>query len=145
MNKVINGKRYDTEKAEPVGCAGNGTYPGDLDYYSETLYRKRTGEFFLHMEGGPMSRCARRDGTGWAGGDELCPLPFGEARAWAEANLTADEYAEAFGEPEDGGETVAAMLKLSAAAKARLEREAAVTGKTQSAIVEELIGTLQGR
>ncbi len=143
MNKVINGKRYDTEKAERVGERDNGLFPGDLDYYSETLYKKRTGEFFLHAEGGPRSRCAKRVGSGWAGGEELCPLPFEEARAWAEGNLTADEYAGLFGEPDDGGETVAAMLKLSASAKARLEREAAKTGKTQSAIVEELIGTLR--
>ena len=44
MNKTINGKRYDTEKAKPVGEAGNGLYPGDLDYYCETLYHKRTGK-----------------------------------------------------------------------------------------------------
>ena len=76
MNKTINGKRYDTEKAKPVGEAGNGLYPGDLDYYCETLYLKRTGEFFLHMEGGPRSGCAKADGTGWVGGEELRPVSF---------------------------------------------------------------------
>lgn len=142
MNKVINGKRYDTDKAEPVGESGNGLYPGDLDYYSETLYRKRTGEFFLHMEGGPRSRCAKADGTGWTGGEELRPASFADARAWAEKNLTADEYADLFGEPDEDGASVVATLKLSAAAKTKLEREASSTGKTQSAIVEELIGGL---
>ena len=52
MNKVINGKRYDTDKAEQIAQSDNGCYVGDLDYYCETLYRKRTGEFFLHSEGG---------------------------------------------------------------------------------------------
>ncbi|WP_101723050.1 hypothetical protein [Eggerthella timonensis] len=141
MNKVINGKRYDTDKAEPVGESGNGLYPGDLDYYCETLYRKRTGEFFLHLEGGPRSRCAKADGSGWVGGEELRPLAYDDARSWAEKNLTADEYADAFGEPDDDG-AVVATLKLSATAKAKLEREASRTGKTQSAIVEELIGGL---
>ena len=141
MNKVINGKRYDTDKAEPVGEAGNGLYPGDLDYYCETLYRKRTGEFFLHAEGGPRSRCAKRDGSGWIGGEEIQPVSYDEARKWAESNLTADEYEATFGEAGDD-DVVAATLKLSAGAKAKLEREASRTGRTQSSIVEELIGTL---
>ena len=139
MNKIIGGKRYDTDKAANVGEAGNGLYPGDLDYYCEYLYRKRTGEFFLHMEGGPRSRCAKADGTGWAGGEELRPMSFADARAWAEENLAADEYAELFGEPDEDGASVVATLKLSAAAKGKLEREASRTGLTQSAIVEKLI------
>ena len=142
MNKTINGKRYDTEKAKPVGEAGNGLYPGDLDYYCETLYLKRTGEFFLHLEGGPRSGCAKADGTGWVGGEELRPVSFDGARAWAEKNLTADEYAELFGEPDEDGTSVVATFSLSAAAKAKLEREASRTGKAQSAILEELIGKL---
>lgn len=142
MNKTINGKRYDTEKAIEVGRADNGLPYGDLDYYSETLYRKRTGEFFLHMEGGPRSGCAKADGTGWVGGEELRPVSFDDARAWAEKNLTADEYAELFGEPGEDGAAVVATFSISAAAKARLEREASRTGKAQSAILEELIGTL---
>ena len=143
MNKLIDGKRYDTEKAEPVGEADNGLYPGDLDYYCETLYRKRTKEFFLHAEGGPRSRCAKPDGSsGWAGGEEIVPLSLEGACKWAERNLTADEYAVIFGEPDEGGADVVATLKLSASAKAKLEREASRTGRTQSAIVEELIGTM---
>ena len=39
MNKVINGKRYDTDKAEQIAQSDNGCYVGDLDYYCETLYR----------------------------------------------------------------------------------------------------------
>lgn len=142
MNKVINGKRYDTDKAELVGSSGNGLYPGDLDYYCETLHRKRTGEFFLHMEGGPRSRCAKADGSGWVGGEELRPLAYEDARKWAERSLTADGYAELFGEPDKDGAAVVATLTLSAGAKIKLEREASRTGRTQSAIVEELIGTL---
>ncbi|MFR1638186.1 MAG: hypothetical protein ACLSVD_02870 [Eggerthellaceae bacterium] len=36
----------DTDKAEQIAQSDNGCYVGDLDYYCETLYRKRTGEFF---------------------------------------------------------------------------------------------------
>ena len=139
MNKVIKGKRYDSDKAEQIAQSDNGCYVGDLDYYCETLYRKRTGEFFLHSEGGPRTRCAKRDGSGWAGGEEISPQSYEEAREWAEENMDADGYASVFGDPDDDGATVPAMLSISASAKAKLEREASRTGKTQSRIVEELI------
>ena len=50
--------------------------------------------------------------------------------------------AELFGEPVEDGTSVVATFSLSAAAKAKLEREASRTGKAQSAILEELIGKL---
>ena len=31
MNKVINGKRYDTDKAEQIAQSDNGCYAGDPD------------------------------------------------------------------------------------------------------------------
>lgn len=140
MNKIINGKRYDTDKAELVFVSDNGLLAGDLDYYCETLYRKRTGEFFIHMDGGPRSVCARPDGTGIVGGEYIRPISYDEARLWAEGSMTADGYDKWFGDPESG--TAAINLFVSASAKAKLEREASRTGKTQSAIIEELIGTL---
>ena len=33
MNKVIKGKRYDSDKAEQIAQSGNGLVPCDLDYY----------------------------------------------------------------------------------------------------------------
>lgn len=138
MNRVIGGKRYDTDKARLAGEKETGL-PGDLDYYRVALYRKRTGEFFMHEEGGPKSVCAKRSGSGWSSGESIAPLSYAEARRWAEDNLTADECAELFGDPDKNAGTVIATFALSASAKARLEREAAQTGKTQSAILEELI------
>ena len=140
MNKVINGKRYDTDKAELIAQCDNGCCVGDLDYYCETLYRKRTGEFFLHAEGGPRTRCAKRDGSGLVGGEEISPQSYEEACEWAEENMDADGYASVFGDTDDADSaTVPALLSISASAKAKLEREASRTGKTQSRIVEELI------
>ena len=45
MKKIINGKVYDTQKAECVGKWNNGL--AGFDWCEEELYRKRTGEFFL--------------------------------------------------------------------------------------------------
>jgi len=55
MKKIINGKKYDTETATKLGedCRG---YRGDIDFWSEELYRKKTGEFFLYGEGGARSQ-----------------------------------------------------------------------------------------
>ena len=62
MKKVINGKVYDTDTAREVGCFDSGA--GDrLFGWSETLYVKRTGEYFLFGEGGPGSKYSVRTGV----------------------------------------------------------------------------------
>ena len=58
MKKIMNGKMYDTDKATALGYDTSGGTPRDLSWWKETLYQKRTGEFFLHGEGGPMTRYA---------------------------------------------------------------------------------------
>ena len=137
MNKVINGKRYDTEKAERVGGWDNGLMPNDFDFYGETLHRKRTGEFFLLCEGGARSRVARRDGSLLVGGESIEPIGYDEAEAWVSEHLDADAYAELFGEPDDGDTVLS--TPISAALKDKLAREAARRGCSQRQIVEELI------
>lgn len=103
MKKIINGKKYDTETATYLGryqSPGNGW--SDFSYYEETLYRKKTGEFFLHGEGGPMTRYARSEsGNTRTGGETIIPLTIDEAKAWAEEKLEADKYEEIFGEVEE--------------------------------------------
>lgn len=58
MKKVINNKTYDTKTAKPVGVYTY-VFAGDFRKVTETLYRKKTGEFFLHGVGGPASRYPR--------------------------------------------------------------------------------------
>lgn len=53
MIKIINKRKYDTSMAEELLCYASGHDNTRFRYYSETLYRKRTGEYFLHGEGGP--------------------------------------------------------------------------------------------
>lgn len=141
MNKVIAGKVYDTEKAKAVGSTDNGRAWMDLDYYGETLHRKRTGEYFLHQEGGARSLAAESRDGGTIGGERIVPVTFDEARQWAEQNMDADEYAEAFGMPEDGAASLY-VTSVPASAKAKLERESQRTGKTQAQIVTELLESL---
>lgn len=142
MRKIINNRLYDTDTAREVGTHDNGEMPGDFGYVSETLYRKKTGEYFLHGEGGARTRYARQDCGLWASGEAITPLSYDAAREWAEANLDADAYEAAFGAvAEDGGE-VALTVRVPASAKAALDRECSRTGEGQSAIVARLLGTL---
>ncbi len=101
MKKIIKGRLYNTDTARVVGGASHG-YPGDLGFWCEELHQKRTGEFFLYGEGGPMSKYARYCGQNqWAGGEEIIPLSLEEAKEWGEKYLSAEEYEEIFGACEE--------------------------------------------
>ena len=73
MKKIINGKKYDTETATKIGEYSNGYSTSDFHYIDETLYRKKTGEFFLYGEGGPMTRYSHACGDLRGYGDALFP------------------------------------------------------------------------
>lgn len=141
MKKVIKGKLYDTSTAQEVAQAERG-YPRDCDHIVETLYRKRTGEYFLHGAGGPASWAARSVGKfDRMAGEAIMPLTYDEALRWGEDNLDADEYEAVFGEVSEDVD-FHLNTPISAPAKSKLEREAAKRGVTQRALIEELIGSL---
>lgn len=102
MKKIINGKKYDTETAKLLVSEGNGLGHRDFSYCEETLYQKRTGEFFLYGEGGPMTKYAQRvDMNSWSGGERIIPITDDEARRWAEKHASVDAYERIFGEAEE--------------------------------------------
>lgn len=102
MKKIIGGRRYDTQTAKLVGYTSYST-PGSLDYWCEDLYRKKTGEYFLHGQGGPMSKYLERTGENeWSYGHEIIPLSLSEAQEWVEKYLDADTYEELFGRVSEG-------------------------------------------
>ena len=96
MKAVINGLRYDTEKAELIGEADFG-YRKDFRYFEETLYCTASGRFFLAGEGGPLTRWARINAdNSKSGGKGIVAMDKIEALAWAEKNLTAEQIENAF-------------------------------------------------
>ena len=97
VRKIIDGRAYDTDTATEVGSRDNGLEWADLAHECETLYRKRTGEYFVHGEGGPRTRYARRCEGGWSGGEAITPVSYDEARGWAEGCLDAGAYEREFG------------------------------------------------
>lgn len=140
MKKIISGKVYDTDTAKELGSFRSPGGPGDFSHYEETLYRKKTGEFFLYGIGGPMSRYAKADGlNSWSGGDRIMPMSFAEAREWAENNLGTEDYEEIFGEVTEDDSRVQVCYSLSAAAVETIRRRAAEAGISASAYIESLL------
>ena len=140
MNKVINGKRYNTDTAEEMGYASYGSGPRDFHYWSETLYRKQTGEFFIYGEGGPLSKYAETVGQNeWSGGEKIMPVSLEAAQKWAEENMDADEYEKIFGAVEETDEKRTVTFSLSEKAIEEIARMAASEGISKSEVIEKLV------
>lgn len=144
MKKVIGGKVYDTTTARQLARIDTGS-TSDLSFWCETLYQKRTGEYFLHGEGGPMSRYARSiDQNSWGWGEKITPLSAESARKWAEEHLSVDRYEAIFGLPSEDDARVAWSLHVPAAVDAKARAMAAERGISLSALVVEILShTLQ--
>lgn len=139
MKKVIDGALYNTETAQKLGGWSNTYNYRDFNYCEETLFRTKAGKYFIHGEGGAMSKYAQTISSNeWSGGEKIIPCTYDEARKWAEKYLTGDEYIEIFGDLEDDSEEMCSF-RLPAALKSRLEKEASRSEKTQTQIVAEAL------
>lgn len=100
MIKIINRKKYDTDTATELAYYRAYT-PRDFKHWSETLYQKKTGEFFLYGEGGPMSAYAVDIGNNWkSGSSDIFPYSEEEAKDWVE-KYASERYEDIFGEVEE--------------------------------------------
>lgn len=132
MKKIINGKVYDTETAKEIAQWENQGSWRDYDHMEETLYRKRTGEFFIYGEGGPKTRYAESEGQNcWTGGCKIIPLSWEAAREWAEEHLDADEYLEHFTASESD-EKIAISVYLPQSKLDQVKIEASKAGMSLS-------------
>ena len=140
MKKIINGRKYNTETARCVGIYEVGV--GDNLYgFSEELYRKRNGEYFLYGAGGPGSKYSKTIGCNeWSGTEEITPMAYEEARSWAEKHLDADEYEAEFGDvPEEEDGKMQLNLSVDKSVVEAIRRMAADKKTTMSAVIEELV------
>lgn len=96
MKRIIEGKVYDTDKAEEIATYSSHHYPNDFHYYEETLYKTAKGNFFLAGEGGAASKYSQPVHGGRGGGSALEPLTADEAREWLELHKFTDELEEHF-------------------------------------------------
>lgn len=137
MKKIIGGKLYNTDTARLVGEWSNAGDWRDFGHMEEALYQKKTGEFFLHGEGGPASKYAEQTGqNSWTGGEKIIPLSYETARQWAEDHLTAEQYQATFGEVVEDDSRTTLLLSLPAATVKKIKQEAAQAGLTVSAYIE---------
>lgn len=138
MVKIINGKKYNTKTAKWLGEYDNGLGRSNFKYCIENLYRKSTGEFFLHGEGGSLSKYAKTVGQNtWCGSEKIIPLQYEMAREWAENHLSVEEYEEIFGEiSEDDDEKVPVSICVTKYVAEKARREASKAGITLSEYVE---------
>lgn len=98
MKKVIDGKVYNTETAECIAAWDNGIYGNDFRQCEERLYVTKKGAYFVHGEGGAMSRWSRPcGGNGSCGGSGIEVLTQEQALAWCESRgVDADVISEHF-------------------------------------------------
>ena len=101
MKKIINGRKYDTETAKEVAYWNNGYPHSNFSHCEETLYLKKTGEFFLYGEGGALTEYSRDTWSGSCGGSKIIPMTEEDAKEWAMEHLECDEYEALFGEVEE--------------------------------------------
>lgn len=120
MRKIIKGKLYDTNTSELMA------HWDDDNHRVQDLFRKRTGEYYLY--------CAEP----WQG-QEIIPLSYADAEAWADQHLTPELYNAIFGPLPIDNASQRLTLNLTADTIAALKRESSRTGRTISQIIQELI------
>ena len=85
MKKVINGMMYNTETATEIDYYSNNYYTNDFNYYSETLYKTKKGNYFLYGSGNAMSKYSCSVGNNGRGGSsDIIALTESEAMQWME-------------------------------------------------------------
>lgn len=136
MKKVIKGRVYCTDTAKELGWWSNTANRKDFKWTSETMYRTKSGQYFLHCEGGPLSRYASNFGNNSGYGEKIEVMTIEQAKAWAEERLEGDEYEEIFGVIEEENTS---SVAISSKAKKMLKEIQSKTGKKQIDIIEELI------
>lgn len=143
MKKIIKGRLYDTTTAKELGWWENIQDVRNFSHFSETLYRKRTGEFFLYGKGGPSTKYSQRvDQNCWSGGEDIIPVSAENARSWAEEHLDADDYEKIFGPVSEDEEDILITFKASAAQERKLADVAAERGTSKSELLRAMIDSL---
>ena len=142
MNKIINGKRYSTETARKLADYTPLIARNDFNFYEEALYITKSGNYFLHGEGGAGSKYSRDAYGSYAPGEGIVPLTYGEAREWAEKKLTVEEYEAIFGAVEElGGENDTEKINVTLPARIikKLREKKEATGANISWLITKAL------
>lgn len=144
MKKVINNRLYNTETAKVRGEWDNGRPYSDFGWCEETLYQKKTGEFFLHGAGGAASEYSEERGqNSWGSGERIIPLSVEAARKWAGEHLDGDEYEAIFGPVVEDETRVTQAFSIAADSLEIMRRAARDRGEPMGVILDGLIKSMQ--
>ena len=139
MKKVIRNKLYNTDTAKAIKHRFTENVPNnDFNFESETLFRKKTGEYFLAGEGGPFTKYANISDCDDAFAKKIIPLKFKQAQEWAEQYMTAEEYSAEFGEPSED-ETIRVAAEIPETIKAKLDETARNEKKSVAAVIRDIL------
>lgn len=140
MIKAINKKIYNTDSARKVATDMSNLPRNDFGFWEETLYCKRTGEYFIYGWGGPSSRYSRSIGLNeWTGGERIIPLTMDKAREWAEKAMPAEDYQVEFGEIAEDETRSQISATLPSSMVDALRKKARAEGTTASALLEQAL------
>ena len=125
MKRVINGRRYDTDKARLV-CEHVSGEPGQTGYSRATLYQKRGGEYFFRHQG-PF------------GVDNIIREPTQQAvRDFVRDNKGEAAYMEEF--EAQGLKAINVTIPLDC--KRKLDQMANATGSTRGQVIEAAVRSM---
>lgn len=96
MRKVIKGRLYNTDTAQKLGWIDNTDRDNwatpllraeiDANVIQETLYLTKSGNYFIHGEGGSLTRYAETLGDHvWLTGEHIEPITEERAKLWAQS------------------------------------------------------------
>lgn len=145
MKKVINGRLYNTDTAKELATYDYGS-PADFSHFTETLYRKRNGEYFIYGEGGPASRYAQRayGDDAFIGGEKIVPMKLEAARKWGERALDGDEYEKIFGRPDEDGEMQNLHVQVDGEQYRQLKDRAVQDDTSVAGVIRSALGEYLG-
>lgn len=115
MKKIIKNKVYDTETAK---ACGSKVY--------DTLYQKKTGEFFLYN----------------SKKDTITPLNYEDAEKWGCRYMKIEDFSKYFGDTVENAEKKIISLSIRKDTHEKLKKAAAIKGMTVSQYIEELVNNV---
>ena len=98
MNKIINNKRYNTDTARNLGEWDNGLLGTDRNYYKETLYITKSGNYFIHGYGNLNTIYGERKNEQRCISEKIMPLICQEAKNWVAEKMNSEDIEVIFNE-----------------------------------------------
>lgn len=143
MKKIIGNKVFDTDTAQLIKRADHDNITSSEGKCKQSLYRKRTGDYFLCVSGARTDTFHNLHLADVKHDRErhIYPLTYEQTRSWAEAEMTADEWLAIF-EPAEDDSLCPLNLTLSAAATSKFRLAAQRQQISQRELMERLIDTL---